>query len=323
MDKRNNHGGLVSFEPTVALNKWGFTAKSWDSRIYPPFFHPDRISELVQKWEPDMRDIFICTHQKVGTHLTKKFVVELLRNYKFHPPEHGISLSDIGHGTVPWPEVFVSQYGSEAFNDQLNDNVDVPRLWYTHCSLDDLPFKATSKGPKFLHVFRDPRGVVVSQYHFYRSHPMLGVSSELDLESFIDLFLEGKLYFGDYFEHTVQWLKRGMAELGAENVLSLRYEDLVDSKIESVKRISNFLFPHLELSDESAAMIVEATEFNRMKKEITENPQTFHFNPEKFFREGKSFGWMESLTKDQQSRICSVAKEKWKGIRTNYEFEIV
>ena len=72
-----------------------------------------------------------------------------------------------------------------------------------------------------------------------------------------------------------------------------------------------------------ASTIVEATEFNRMKKEITENPQTFHFNPEKFFREGKSFGWMESLTKDQQSRICSVAKEKWKGIKTNYEFEIV
>ena len=93
----------------------------------------------------------------------------------------------------------------------------------------------------------------------------------------------------------------------------------MDRKLESVRRISNFLFPKRTLSDESAQSIVQATEFDRMKKEIKENPQTFHFNPDKFFREGKSLGWKESLTKEQQTRIFSKAKEKWSGIETYYQ----
>ena len=321
METKPNHGGLLSFEPTFKLNKWGFIAKTWNDRIYPPFYHPGRIDELIHFWEPDNKDIFICTHQKVGTHLTKKYVVELLRHFLFHAPEHGITTGDIGHGTVPWPEVSVSQYGMDAFREKLHRDRDVPRLWYTHCSLDDLPFHVNHNKSNFIHVFRDPRGVVVSQYHFYRYHPMLGVSQDLDMDSFIDLFLEGRLYFGDYFEHTSRWMRTAAGKPDMGRVISVRYEDLVERKTESILKFCNFLFPGLSLTDEKAASIAEATEFDKMKKEISENPQTFHFNPDKFFREGKSRGWEESLSREQQARICSVASEKWAGVETGYEFE--
>lgn len=321
MEKKANHGGLISFEPTQTLNKWGFISKSWNGRVYPPFYHPERIAGLINEWKPDERDIFICTHQKVGTHLTKKFVVELLRSFQLHPSDHGITSGDIGHGTVPWPEVSISQYGRDAFMEKLDKNRSVPRVWYTHCSIEDFPFQPNNNKSKVIHAFRDPRGAVVSQYHFYRSHPMLGVSQDLDLENFIDLFLEGKLYFGDYLEHTKQMLEKSAGVLGQDQVISIKYEDLVDRKLESVRRISKFLFPDLVLSDETAESIVKATEFDRMKKEISDNPQSFHFNPDKFFREGKSLGWKESLSKEQQYRIFSVAKEKWPEIETYYQLD--
>lgn len=319
MEKKSNHGGLISFEPTQNLNKWGFISKSWNGRIYPPFYHPDRIAELVNEWVPDERDIFICTHQKVGTHLAKKFVVELMRNLQLHPTDHGISSGDIGHGTVPWPEVTISQYGKAAFWEKLEKNQDFHRLWYTHCSLGDFPFQLENNKSKVIHVFRDPRGAVVSQFHFYRSHPMLGVSQDLDLDSFIDLFLEGTLYFGDYIEHTRQMLEEAASILGESQVISIQFEDLVDRKIESIKRISKFLFPDLSLPDKKANLIVKSTEFDRMKQEITENPQSFHFNPDKFFREGTAMGWKNSLSKAQQDRIFSGAIEKWPAIEKYYQ----
>lgn len=150
---------------------------------------------------------------------------------------------------------------------------------------------------------------------------MLGVSPDLELDDFINLFLEGKLYFGDYLEHTRQLIENGADRLGDGNVISLKFEDLIDKKLDNTKRISNFLFPGKTLLDESAELIVQATEFDRMKSEIKENPQTFHFNPDKSFREGKSLGWKDSLTKEQQSRIFFGSKEKWPEIETYYQLE--
>jgi hypothetical protein len=48
-----------------------------------------------------------------------------------------------------------------------------------------------------------------------------------------------------------------------------------------------------------------------MKKEITENPQSFHFNPQTFFREGKSYGWMKKLTSEQIALIDEKTARIW------------
>ncbi|MBU3677514.1 MAG: sulfotransferase domain-containing protein, partial [Chitinophagaceae bacterium] len=164
------------------------------------------------------------------------------------------------------------------------------------------------------------RGVAVSQFHFYRYHPMLGVSDALDMDSFIDLFLEGNLYFGDYFEHTSSWINARNDRLGNNQVLSIRYEDLVERKTETLQQLSAYLFPQHTLSDDAANHIVASTEFERMKQAIKENPQTFHFNPDKFFREGKSMGWRDSLTIAQQTRIAQHAQLRWANLGTLYNF---
>lgn len=310
MSKTSNHGGLKSFEPTLTMHEKGFIYKTWDERIYPPFYDPEAIENLKKNWETDENDIFICTHQKVGTHLAKKFISEILRSSIQYPESNGIKNGDIGHGTIAWPEVLASQHGLAHFYSHIEATKGFPRVWYTHCSMHDLPFRSYHPKTRFIHVLRDPRGAFISQYFFYRSHPMLGVSEDLTIDEYLEMFLNGQMYFGDYHQHTLEWINSCFGKIEQKNLLVLRYEDLVENKILTARIISKFLLPDVDIDQERMEKIVAATEFNTMKKEIINNPQTFHFNPETFFRKGKSDDWLEKLSKEQILRIdkksCSI-----------------
>ena len=101
-----------------------------------------------------------------------------------------------------------SQKGRRAWEEHIARTHDQPRLWYTHSSYGDLPVRSIHPETKFLLVFRDPRAVAVSQYFFYKRHPLLGIPDELDLDTFVSLFIDGDLYFGDYHRHVMGWLYR-------------------------------------------------------------------------------------------------------------------
>jgi hypothetical protein len=305
------HGGLKSFGEIRYMNSRGFIHQVWNGKVYPPFYDQVAIAAMKTSWETDEHDIIICTHQKVGTHLTKKFVVEILRNGIHYPSNHGIANGDIGHGTIPWPEVIVSQHGITHFNEFLERTHGFPRLWYLHCHWEDFPFKSLHPQTKFIFVLRDPRGAFESQFHFYKSHPMLGVDPDLTQEEFLDMFLEGNMYFGDYHQHTLEWLSGCNGKIAPENLLVVRYEDLVEEKLKTANRIADFVLPENNLSTETMREIITATEFSKMKHEMTHNPQSFHFNPQTFFRQGKSYGWMEKLAPEIISKIDYKSSKIW------------
>ena len=85
------------------------------------------IEQLRENWETQANDIFICTRQKVGTHLTKKFVNEILRVYPYHL-NNPLASGNIGHATILWPEVMISQHGYSHFQDFLAKTADSPRV---------------------------------------------------------------------------------------------------------------------------------------------------------------------------------------------------
>jgi hypothetical protein len=294
---------LTVFEPLERLHPDGFLYRQWHDRIFPPFIDPAIGQALMDGWDTDEYDIFISTHQKVGTHLTKKFVVEILRNLLPYPEVSGIQAGDIGHATVPWPEVLASQHGLEAFYQFLEQTKGRPRVWYMHSPADVLPFRSIHPQSRFIFVLRDPRSVVVSQYFFYKSHPLLGVPDSLTMEEFLPMFLDGGLYFGDYHQHTLDWIAGCHGRIHRDQMLVLRYEDLVDQKVRSVDAIAKHILPGHELSDEKRRTIAASTAFDTMKQGIINNPGSFHFNPETFFRSGKTEGWTSHLNDGQCARI--------------------
>ena len=291
----------------------GFLYHVREGRMLPPFIAPEAIDALRAGWDATAADTFICSAQKVGTHLTKKFVVELLAEAGAFPEGHPCFGRDIGHGAVPWPEVCRTQDGAEGWEAHLRTVGEGPRLWYTHCEIDDLPLRSVHPGARFLLVYRDPKAVAVSQYHFYRRHPLLEVDATLPIADFVDLFLNGALYFGDYHAHVRGWVERSSPPIAPSALLVLRYEDLVESPEAQARRIAAFLLPGRALADEALAQVVARTRFESMREELTTNPQTFHFRPEVFFRAGTTSDWQNHLTPALAARIDARTRVAWAG----------
>ncbi len=302
---------LLSFGPTERIPESGFIYQAFRGKRYPPFINLDVTRELMETWETSADDILICTHQKVGTHLTKKFVVELLRTAYDYPEGHGIHSGDIGHDTVPWPEVIASQHGTAAMQDFIRKTAGWPRVWYTHCAREDLPVKAIHPKTRFIIVVRDPRAAFISQFHFYKSHPLLGASEDLTMHQLKEHFIKSELYFGGYHEHAISWMNKARSEIAIEQALFLRYEELVEDKLNAARLLARFLAPQKHLSDAELMRVVEATTFNTMKAEIADNPQSFHFNPQVFFRKGQTDEWRDALPADIVEAIDAKSRRLW------------
>lgn len=307
------HTSFRVIEPAAPLNAFGFLHKHWEGRNYPPLIDPACIQELQRTWDTDEHDIFVCSHQKVGTHLLEKYIVETLLGSIQLPAGHPMAGGDIGHAAVPWPEVMVSQWGMGAFHGFLEATKGQPRVWYMHCSPDDLPFRSIHPASKFAFVFRDPRGAAVSQYFFYRNHPLLGVKPELDMDTFVDLFVEGNLYFSDYHDQTLGWLSRCRGRIAQDQIMAFRFEELVMNKYDCAKALVEFLLPGIAVGREEISRVAASTDFDTMKKEITENPRSFHFNPTTFFRSGRTDDWKEILSGRAIEKINAKTAARWPG----------
>jgi len=302
-----------TFEPAEPLETGGFLHHRWRNVVYPPFIDPRATQTLSESWDTDANDVFLCSHQKVGTHLAKKFLVELARELLDLPADHPYSSGDIGHDTVPWPEVMYSQHGRGQWKDYLARTAAHTRLWYIHCGYGELPFRSIHPRTRFVVVVRDPRAVAVSQYFFWKRHPLLQVPSQLDLDSFARLFINGDLYFGDYHRHVLDWIQRSDERVHPGQILVLRYEDLVLRKEACCDALVSFLAPGRTLSPDRRAALVQTTEFNTMKKEITQSPGSFHLDPQVYFRAGRPRDWEQHLSPESIAAIDEKSREVWGG----------
>lgn len=311
MSERTLRAGMRNFEPVERIPKGGYLFRMWRGKPHPPFVDPRVADALRANWVTDAEDVFISTHQKVGTHLTKKFVVELLRAGHNYPPHSGMAAGDIGHDTVPWPEVLASQHGHGAMDAFRAEGAGWPRVWYLHTAIEDLTMRQVHPDSKFIYIIRDPRSALVSQYHFYQRHPNLGARPDFPIEDFAELFLDGALFFGDYHDHVLGWMDPEPHGIRAEQVLYLRYEDLVLRKLDAVRCLAEFLMPDRTLPEAQLHAIAAGTEFQSMKQEMKENPRSFHFNPDVFFRQGKADGWTDQLRPDLAQRVVEKSERKW------------
>ena len=303
---------LRTFEPAIPLHGSGFLHGRHGNVAFPTFIDIKAYADLAQSWDTDEHDIFICTHQKVGTHLAKKFVAELLREGLESKPNF-YSSGDIGHGTMPWPEVAVSQHGRAFIDEHIAKTHNTPRAWYIHCSYEEIPVRSIHPNSKFVVVYRDPKAVAVSQYFFWKRHPLLDVPEDLSLDSFVELFLEGDLYFGDYHNHVNSWINRKDPRISNNKLLILSYEDMVNRKIDVARALSKFLLPTITLSETKLKKIANSTEFKKMKDEVSKNPQSFHLNPKVYFRSGTTNDWKQKLSDAAIAAIDEKSRIKWNG----------
>ena len=177
---------------------------------------------------------------------------------------------------------------------------------HLNCKIDDYSFTNKNCTLATIYIVRDPRNLIDSiSNHFSKS---IEESKKFLLTSKIlspgkEIELRGGnviTYLGSWKEHYKFWTKDN------ENLLIIRYEDLVKNIHHEIDKIVKFLrnFINFEISDTKKENIIKSTSFEALKKieengKFTENVFVSESNEKvKFFNKGPNNCWQNTLPKN-------------------------
>ena len=188
----------------------------------------------------------------------------------------------------------------------LDTKIKFFKTHHLNCKVDNYPFTNKECTRATIYIVRDPRNLIDSiSNHFGKS---IEESKKFLLTSKIlspgkEIELRGGnviTYLGSWKEHYKFWTKDN------ENLLIIRYEDLVKNIHHEIDKIIKFLgnFIDLEISDTKKENIIKSTSFKALKKieengKFTENVFVSGSNEKvKFFNKGPNNNWQNTLPKN-------------------------
>ncbi|XP_065294468.1 sulfotransferase ssu-1-like [Dermacentor albipictus] len=173
-------------------------------------------SALRYKAQPG--DLFIVSYPKCGTTWMQHIVYNIING---HPPPKNQLLS--------WIEMpFLEAQGAESVQDMKR-----PGPIKTHMAFRFQPY---SKDAKYIYVARNPYDCCVS-YFYHTKHMPEYHFEDGTFDQFFDMFVEGRVDFGDYFDHLLSWY----AHRDDPNVLFVTYEQLKKDINAWVVNIADFI----------------------------------------------------------------------------------
>ncbi|MGH9529854.1 MAG: sulfotransferase domain-containing protein [Terriglobales bacterium] len=182
-------------------------------------------------------DVFIVSYPKSGNTWSRFLVANLLN------PEEPANFANI-NGLIPDPE---------ALSVRELARLSRPRILKSHQYFDP-------RYPKVIYIVRDPRDVVLSQYHFQIKRRVL--NDDHPLEPFVTSFIAGLTSpYGSWGENAGSWLA---ARYDKHGLLLVRYEDLIADAISEMKRIAVFL--EITVTSQLLAQAVERSSAGQMRK---------------------------------------------------------
>ncbi|MGA9640765.1 MAG: sulfotransferase domain-containing protein [Terriglobales bacterium] len=154
--------------------------------------------------------------------------------------------------------------------------------------------------PRVINIVRDPRDVVVSQYHYHRK--IRRIEDDSPIEKFVTRFLNGETCpHGSWGQNVATWL---YTSEGSPRYLQLRYEDLIADAPREMAKVASFL--NLPTSPELIAQAVERSSADRMRQLEKQQQHGLYKNSRQdmtFVRKAGSGGWQKDLPTDQVARI--------------------
>jgi hypothetical protein len=222
-------------------------------------------------------DIFLVSFPKSGNTWTRF----LLANLRF--PDQPATWANI--------DLLVPDPRSTAKRDL--DRMPRPRLIKSHECFDP-------RYPRVIYIVRDPRDVVVSQYHYHRK--LMRIVDDSPIESFVNRFLAGETCpHGSWGQNVVSWLATSERD---PHFLLLRYEDMVADTAKELSKIVEFL--DLSAAPEQIATAVERSSAASMRKmeEAQTNQLTKGSRKDiSFIRSAASGGWRSELPPAMAAKI--------------------
>ncbi|HSJ90130.1 MAG TPA: sulfotransferase domain-containing protein [Anaerolineales bacterium] len=246
-------------------------------------------------------DVFVVTYPRSGTTWTEQ-IVHLLVN---HGEQGTQRLTD----AVPWLETLPHRpNGVSEFLKTLHGR----RLFTSHLPYPLMPsLKNTTT--KVVYVARNPKDVAISTYF----HDQSKASYEGTWEEHFQLFQNGEVYFGSYFDHVLPWWQASQRN---ENILFLKYEEMKKDHRGSVAKLASFL--SIPANPQIIDKVVTLSSFQAM----TSNQNTnFEWIPQKedkpkHFRKGDIGDWRNHFNAEQSQQMDDLFVEKMKDTGLQFDF---
>ena len=193
----------------------------------------------------------------------------------------------------------------------LNTKIKFFKTHHLNCKVDNYPFTNKECTRATIYIVRDPRNLIDSiSNHFSKSNEeskkflltskILSPGKEIELRG-------GNVitYLGSWKEHYRFWTNDN------ENLLIIKYEDLVKNIHQEIDKIIAFLknFIAFEVSDTKKENVIKSTSFEALKKiedngNFTENVFVKGKSEKvRFFNKGPSNNWQNTLPKNIQKDL--------------------
>ncbi|XP_053315351.1 sulfotransferase 6B1-like [Spea bombifrons] len=256
--------------------------------LYPSSICSEETFQALQSLEAREDDLLAVTYPKSGTNWVTKVLHEML--ILVHNREITVDHAMLEFGK---PEKVKYLKGQPS-----------PRLFSTHMYYDDVPKSYFEKKTKFLLILRNPKDTAVSYFHFSNSNPVLPSFSTWD--EFFRAYMDGKVCYGSYFDHAVDWNKR----IDDENIMAITFEEMKEDYLSQLKRISDFF--GLSLTEEQLALIESKTTFKSMKEKSGDSHGKLG---NVFFRKGEIGDWRNHFTEEQSKEVDAKFEECLAGTK--------
>nr|GMD37498.1 flavonol sulfotransferase-like [Ipomoea batatas] len=128
---------------------------------------------LQQHFKPHPNDVLLASFPKSGTTWLKALLFSIVNRATYNHDDmmHPL-LNSNPHDLVPWLEPY-------AFTNRTNLRPPQSFLFHTHLAYSSLPEQIRSSSCRIVYVFRDPKDVLVSYWHFHFFQPILPRKGEI------------------------------------------------------------------------------------------------------------------------------------------------
>ncbi|XP_065211067.1 luciferin sulfotransferase-like [Planococcus citri] len=281
--------------------------------VLPEYFR--EFGDRIRQMEIRDDDIWVCSFPKTGTTWTQEMVwcighnadLETAKEFlprRFPFLEHS-PLFDYRNLTANNPEIKFPPYVMDSI-DYIN-KLPSPRFIKAHVPFELLPDKLQnySTQAKIVYVARNPRDTCVSYYH----HCKLLEGYKGPFDKFAQLFLEGNITFGPFFNHIKGYWK----QRNNPNVLFLKYEEMKQDLKSVIYKTADFI--EKSIDEEDVEKLLDHLSFSSMKvnravnyEPVIEINKKYKLIEEdgSFMRKGEIGEWKETMDSDLCERF-----EKW------------
>ncbi|KAK7088571.1 hypothetical protein V1264_022477 [Littorina saxatilis] len=243
--------------------------------------------KAMEIWDDD---VMLCCYPKSGTHWLYR-VLDMLQRGSSEYCERNLESTHLDIQRI-----------------ELISELASPRVLATHMPFDLLPQQIKDKRTKLVHVYRNPRAVLVSYYFmvnaFIVNDSQAFRNKAIELES--DFFSEKMLYRGWFgYMDSISTFQKDNPD---QPIIHVSYEEMTMNPMATVKKLAEFL--EKTVTPVFCAQVAEACGFKK-QKQAEESLNSEHV-PLKFYRKGDMNDWKNHLTVALDEKFDKILLERAK-----------